>query len=79
MTWTEAATAAAQHGFNAYRNSRGELQLLLGDFTSRPGDWKLEDGRIVSPLGPRFMLVMVRPEPQTQKDIDATITLQRPA
>lgn len=62
MTWTEAATEAAQFGFNAYRNARGEVHPLLAPHTSRPGDWKLEGGRIVSPLGPRFMLVMVRPE-----------------
>lgn len=62
MTWTEAATEAARLGFNAYRNPRGEVSPLLAPFSSRPGDWKIEGGLIVSPLGPRFVLLAARPE-----------------
>ena len=75
MTWTEAATEASKYGFNAYRTPRGDVQPLLAPFASRPGDWSIDGGRIISPLGPRLPLLRVMPEPDPQ----ATILLPRPA
>jgi hypothetical protein len=56
-------------GFNAYRDERGDVKQLVARYASRPGDWMIEGGRIVSTERGRhalpggFPLVRIMPPP----------------